>query len=157
MEQAEAPPHPVPRPPPSSSLLLPSEFVQDPAAYLAFVASEPPSHEALKRLAGSVASWFQSPASAQAASQVANIYLQAAAAQLRFEASAVGAAAGGRLEEIEMLHTQRKYEVIEVRLLVTKGKNIWIHSVPMSHFILISCCLVPLVDSRRCRHSVHCK
>jgi hypothetical protein len=104
-----------------------------------------------------VASWFQSPASAQAASQVANIYLQAAAAQLRFEASAVGAAAGGRLEEIEMLHTQRKYEVIEVRLLVTKGKNIWIHSVPMSHFNLISCCFVPLVDSRRCRHSVHCK
>lgn len=116
MEQAEAHPEETGRQP---SSLLPSEFIQDPAAYLAAVASEPQSHEALRRLAGSVALWFQTPASAQAASQVASFYLQAAATQLRFENSDNSAMAmaglGRRMEDIEMLHNQQKYEVIEVR------------------------------------------
>lgn len=102
-------------------MTLPPEFIQDPSSYLTMVASEPPSQEALRKLAGSVASWFSNPNSAEAASQVSSLYLQAAAAQLKSEtnggasvAAARKANRSGRMEEMEMLHIQHKAEVIEV-------------------------------------------
>eukprot|EP00980_Cylindrotheca_fusiformis_P008528 scaffold1807_cov140-Cylindrotheca_fusiformis.AAC.20 len=126
MEQAETASLSAPRAS-SSSLLLPSEFVQDPAEYLTMVASEPPSYEALRRLAGSVASWFQSPQatalapSALAPDAIGNIgsmYLQAAAAQLRQDTPSSSVSSfreptGRRMDEIELLHNQQKCEVIE--------------------------------------------
>lgn len=116
----EAPPvsfqdAPSDRPVPSaSSLLLPPAFVQDPTAYLSKVASSPSSREGLAQLAGSVATWFQSSTSADTAPQFASIYLQAAALQLQYDDSAT-ILAGTRIEETEMLLTQQKYEIIEVR------------------------------------------
>lgn len=99
----------------ASSLLLPPDFIQDPAVYLSKVAAASPSPQGLSQLAGSVAAWFQSPASAATSSQVANIYLQAAAAQLQYENTTATTASGARVEESEMLQTQQKYEIMEVR------------------------------------------
>ncbi|KAL3944739.1 MAG: hypothetical protein SGBAC_001158 [Bacillariaceae sp.] len=107
--------------PSSSTLMLPPEFVQDPSSFLTTIASEPPSHEALRKLAGSVASWFSNPNSAEAASQVSSFYLKAAATQLKVETSLAGAtvaaarkaARSGRMEEMEMLHIQHKAEVVD--------------------------------------------
>jgi hypothetical protein len=117
---SEQPAAPAPvRPPSASALLLPPSFVQDPAAYLVSIALESPSPQGLAQLAGSVAAWFQSPASAQKASQVANIYLQATAKQLKHHSMGTAAAGGdARLEEIEMIQTQQRYEVMEVRSLM---------------------------------------
>ena len=106
----------------SSSLTLPPEFIQDPSAYLMAVATEPPSQEALRKLAGPVASWFSNPNSAQAAtSHVASLYLKAVANQLKLEvagsssvAAARKATRHGRMEEMEMMHIQNRAEVIEV-------------------------------------------
>mmetsp|Transcript_28536 Transcript_28536/g.69164 ORF Transcript_28536/g.69164 Transcript_28536/m.69164 type:complete len:487 (+) Transcript_28536:362-1822(+) len=109
------------RMPSSSTLILPPEFIQDPSSFLTMIASEPPSHEALRKLAGPVASWFSNPNSAEAASQVSSLYLKAAATQLKVETASVGAsvaaarkaARSGRMEEMEMLHIQHKAEVVD--------------------------------------------
>ncbi|CAJ1945233.1 unnamed protein product [Cylindrotheca closterium] len=105
----------------SSNLVLPPEFVQDPSSFLTMIASEPPSHEALRKLAGPVASWLSNPNSAEAASQVSSLYLKAAATQLKVETTSDGAtvaaarkaARSGRMEEMEMLHIQHKAEVVD--------------------------------------------
>jgi hypothetical protein len=91
-----------------SNVLLPHAFVQDPAAYLASVASQPPSRYALAQLAGPVAAWFSSSAGAAAgAALVANLYLQAVSVQLQDDAAV------GDVEQ-EMLRTQQQYEILEV-------------------------------------------
>jgi hypothetical protein len=91
-----------------SNVLLPPAFVEDPTAYLISVASQPPSRHALAQLAGPVAAWFSSSAGAVGgATLVANIYLQAAAVQLRDDAAV------GDVEQ-EMMRTQQQYEILEV-------------------------------------------
>jgi hypothetical protein len=95
-----------------SNLLLPPAFVQDPAAYLISVASQPLSRHGLAQLAGPVAAWFSSSAGASGgAILVANLYLQAVAVQLRNDAAVLDV-------EQEMLRTQQQYEILEVSLII---------------------------------------
>lgn len=88
----------------TDQILLPSAFVEDPAGFLALVASQPTSRHGLAQLSGPVASWFA--ALSAGSEQVANVYLQAAAVQLR-DIGKVGDV------EQEMQRTQQHYEVLE--------------------------------------------
>ena len=90
----------------TDQILLPSAFVEDPAGFLALVASQPTSRHGLAQLSGPVAAWFV--ALSAGSEQVANVYLQAAAVQLR-DIGKVGDV------EQEMQRAQQHYEVLEVR------------------------------------------
>lgn len=106
---------------PPQQLLLPQSFVMDPAEFLVGIASQPPSRQGFAQLAGPVAAWFI--AASPASEQVANVYLQAAAVQLREpDNTSVAASLGGRVavgdaEHEEMLRTQQEFEILEVRTL----------------------------------------
>jgi hypothetical protein len=109
----------------SSGLDLPNDFVNDPAMYLTSIASEYPSRQGLASLAGAVARWFVSASpdgSAAAdpgspATQVAGLYLQAAAVQLRDRPSGGGGRVASRGSsadvEQEMIQTRCRYETLE--------------------------------------------
>jgi hypothetical protein len=123
--------------------LLPTSFVEDPAGYLASIASQSPSRLAFTKLAGQVASFIASgqgvgtgggamvpPAdsttttaggvgairndnSTPPISQIASLYLQAAATQL------LGDVAVGDIDQ-EMIRAQQQYEILEVRVLLLR-------------------------------------
>jgi hypothetical protein len=112
---------------PAGGDLLPPAFSQDPAAYLASVAAQPTSRQALSQLAGPVAAWIANPGSnlaflhlqqpagpaaawiANPGSNLAFLYLQAAAKQL------IGDVKVGDVEQ-EMIRAQQQYEILEVRM-----------------------------------------
>ena len=91
----------APPPPPAA---LPPAFVQDPAAFLASIVSQPPSRSALAQLAGPVAKKLAE----ETPEGVAPLYLQAAAVQLRTLDVA-------RDVEQEVQAVQHQYEILEVR------------------------------------------
>lgn len=86
---------------------LPPAFSQDPAAYLASVAAQSTSRQALSQLAGSVAAWIANPP--EGSSNLAFLYLQAASKQL------IGDVKVGDVEQ-EMMRTQQQHEILEVSM-----------------------------------------
>jgi hypothetical protein len=102
--------HPqAPQPQHAAAEVPPTSLVQDPAAYLVKIASQAPSRQAMSQLAGPVAAWFSTQPGT--AAPVANLYLQAAAVQLRENVQV------GDIEQ-EMLRTQQQYEILEVCICV---------------------------------------
>jgi hypothetical protein len=104
-----------------SNLILPQGFIEDPALFLSSIASQQPSRQGLASLSGPVAKWFvsaaprtligsggqQGPATHHPASQVACLYLQAAAVQLRDDSRIAGDV------EQEMVKAKNQYEILE--------------------------------------------
>ena len=93
---------------------LPAAFQQDPVAFLSAVAGSPPSRQALDQLGGAVASWFTGKSSSSDSSNTtvtsaAAAYLQAAAMHLPETAASTGN------PQLEMLSTQKQYEIVTVR------------------------------------------
>jgi hypothetical protein len=118
--------------------MLPTSFIEDPAGYLASIASQSPSRVGFTKLAGQVASFIASGQglgtggvmaplvdsttnagcvvganhndnSTPPISQIASLYLQAAATQL------LGDVAVGDIDQ-EMMRAQQQYEILEVRV-----------------------------------------
>ncbi|KAL3920790.1 MAG: hypothetical protein SGILL_003079 [Bacillariaceae sp.] len=112
-------------PMPGANIMLPPQFIEDPAAFLNHIAMQPPSSQGVAVLAGPIAKWFVSAAPKQVidaeqqplpdgaavleihpAVHVSSHYLRAAAVQLR-ENSTIA----GNLEQ-EMAKTKNQYEVL---------------------------------------------
>ena len=97
--------------------MLPAGFVEDPAGFLASIASQQPSRAATSQLAGPVAMFLVQqepfiatsppPTEIPSSSQIAVLYLQAAAKQL------AGDVKVGDMEQ-EMIRAQQHYEILEV-------------------------------------------
>ena len=89
---------------------VPAAFVQDPAGYLAGVASQSSSKVGLSQLAGKVAAWMTQANSSEGIDvpTISFLYLQAAAKQL------LGDVKVGDVEQ-EMIRAQQQNEVLEVR------------------------------------------
>ena len=89
---------------------VPAAFVQDPAGYLAGVASQSSSKVGLSQLAGKVAAWMSQANSSEGIDvpTISFLYLQAAAKQL------LGDVKVGDVEQ-EMIRAQQQNEVLEVR------------------------------------------
>ena len=140
--------------------VLPPAFLEDPAGFLASVASQAPSRTATAQLAGPVASFLSqgqghgapvtaastSATSAETpggqSSQIAAMYLQAAAKQL------VGDIRVGDMEQ-EMLRAQQHYEILEVSLKSMRpscqivASKSQLTGFPFAHFALRTPCFFP--------------
>ena len=116
----QQPPPPQQQPIPNQPM-LPAAFVEDPAGFLASIASQQPSRAATSHLAGPVAAFLGQqepfvgttppPTETPSSSQIAALYLQAAAKQL------AGDVKVGDMEQ-EMIRAQQHYEILEVSLLL---------------------------------------
>lgn len=106
----------------AEALTLPPAFIEDPAAFLLKIASQKPTREGLAKLAGPVAKWFVSAGGKVdttngAATQVAPLYLQAAANQLQEMGGGMMATTTNNNDpaamQQEMAKTKNQYETLE--------------------------------------------